>query len=244
MGGAITGAFSVTMPDADRVNASNHGDMPSAFVPLPALTAMATPSPGVMPRADRSSRKPLVANDSAAWPVSHRAATSGVIDDGATGEPPQENITTRVDDRMPELRVFTPPAPPDPPRGHGGGGSTEPSAPSAPPADGGALFGLLRPIGQVAGLTPGLGVGGGSEDPDPKPPNVIHNDDSATRADIGSGRDASNPTSNGRHSGDGGGVTGRMSGARKSNDAGGGSGRGRAGQSASGGHDGHRGGEQ
>ena len=114
MGGAITGAFSVTMPDPDRANASNHGDMPSAFVPLPALTAMATPSPGVMPRADRSSRKPLVANDSAAWPVSHRAATSGVIDDGATGEPPQENITTRVDDRMPELRVFTPPAPPDP----------------------------------------------------------------------------------------------------------------------------------
>lgn len=263
VGGAITGAFNVPMPDADRANASDHGDVASATVPpSPLLTAKATPSPTVNPRASRGTREPLVAADSAAWPISDQAATNDGSGNAAAGEPAKAITNATAHDRGPEIRVFTPPTPPDPPSGHGGGGPAEPSTPQTPPAGGDTLFGLLRPIGQLVGLpaernedngngaadevdtpspdggTPTDGAtptGDGTGGREPKSPNVIRND---------SGSDAENHTSRGTRAerrseargADDGDGSGRSSVPRKSDNTSGADSGGRDRQSAGGGH--------
>lgn len=181
VGGAITGAFTVPMPEADRANASDNGDLSSAAVPSsPLLTGMATPSPTATPRASRGSREPLIAADSASRPISDQPATGDGSGNGTAGEPAEAITHTTAPNRGPELRVFTPPTPPERPSGNGGGGPAEPSAPQAPPAVGSTLFGLMRPIGQLVGLTAERGeangkgaAGGGNADREPMRPNVI-----------------------------------------------------------------------
>src|SRR5262249_36293200 len=150
----------------------------TASVPSsPLLTALATPTPGVAPRADRGSRDPLVGSGSAAWPITDQAATSRVGGDSAPAEPTDATTASRVADRVPASRVTNPPAPPELPRGHGGGGPVEPSvsaAPSttpAPPTGGGPLSSLIRTIGQLAGL------------PDSRSPSGVRDADSASAAD-------------------------------------------------------------
>jgi hypothetical protein len=263
--GAITGAFTVSMPDADRANAGDHGDVPSASVPsLPLLTAMATPSPAAAPRASRGSREPLVVADSAAWPISDQRVTSDDSGNGAAGEPARAITTTTAHDRGPELRAFTPPTPPDPSSGHGGGGAGQASAPQAPPAGGSTLFGLLRPIGQLVGLTAergednvngaadGVGVpspggvtptGGGNVDREPKSPNVIRND-SALSAGSHTSRGNRAERRREARSADDGGVSGGSNVARKSNDTRGAGNGGRDGQSGGDGHDRRSGGDR
>jgi hypothetical protein len=160
VGGAITGAFSTTLPGVDRAG-GDPGGMTSAL--MPSLTAMSTPSSDAAAmtpaRADRGLRGPVDASAPAAWPISEQAGTAGVTGNGDARQPAQTGTTTIVRDRAAEPDVFAPTVTADPSGGHGGGGGPAESSvqPEPPAAGGGELSGVFGPGGLLNGLAGGPG---------------------------------------------------------------------------------------